>query len=504
MQPWMGTAPAVLVVDDDPDHRFLMQRAIEDAGYRVETAARGSEALIRLEEFDIMLLDYRLPDMTGLDVLRVVVETEGPSVVMVTAMGSESVAVEAMRAGAIDYVVKGSGYLQQLPHVLERAFRSHDLGRRARLMQRMALLLTSSLERREVSREIVAGARQVLRADACALYVRGADGEVSVLTDGRVSVDMAVVEAEAEAMLTGRRIHPEAGPHGLLVPLPEHDDRGRLGVLAVLADEPRSYGADELRLAETFASFAGIALANATRLELERSLVTELQQTLDLRRTMIMSLSHELRTPLTCILGFSETILGHWDGLSDGDRQSSVATIAQHAHDLQGLVEQLLDFSALEKGGLDATIGPVDLDQEVADALQALAPLVGDREVRVDVEPVTARADPALFRRTLGNLLSNAVKYSAARAPIGVLVQREGAMARVTVEDAGVGLSPEEASHVFEPFWRGHQAVVGALRGSGIGLALVHEYVRVMGGETSVTSSPGAGSRFSFTLPVSG
>src|SRR5581483_11516736 len=257
-----GAAPAILVVDDDPDHRFLMQRAIEDAGYRLETVGRGSEALLRPDEFDIMLLDYRLPDMTGLDVLRVVMEMEGPSVVMVTAMGSESVAVEAMRAGAVDYVVKGSGYLQQLPHVLERAFRAHDLDRRARLMQRMAILLTSSLDRREVSREILAGARQVLRADACALYVRAPGGDVSVLTDGSVAADATMVQADVDAMLTGHRIDPEVGSYRLLVPLPEHDDRGRLGVLAVLTDEPRTYAADELRLAETFASFAGIALAN--------------------------------------------------------------------------------------------------------------------------------------------------------------------------------------------------------------------------------------------------
>jgi signal transduction histidine kinase len=286
------------------------------------------------------------------------------------------------------------------------------------------------------------------------------------------------------------------------VPLPEHDDQGRLGVLAVLTYEPRVYGSEELQLAESFASFAGIALANASRLELERSLVTQLQQTLDLRRTMVMSLSHELRTPLTCILGFAETILNHWEGLPDTDRRSSVVTIAQHAHDLQRLVEQLLDFAALETGRLEAVNGPVPLDHEVRTAMQSLMPLLGERSVTVDIESVVVRADTALLRRALANLISNAVKYSAMSAPIAVTARTEGSMVRITVEDSGVGLSAEEASHVFEPFWRGRQALSGALRGSGVGLALVHEYVRVMGGEVLVSSVPGAGSRFSFTLPL--
>jgi signal transduction histidine kinase len=370
-------------------------------------------------------------------------------------------------------------------------------------MQRMALLLTSSLDRKEVSAEILAGARQLLRADACVLYTRMPTGELSSMADGADIADIrGNVEADARGMLAGPRVRAEAGPNRLLVPLPEHDDQGRLGVLALLTYEPRIYGAEELQLAESFASFAGIALANASRLELERSLVTQLQQTLDLRRTMVMSLSHELRTPLTCILGFAETILNHWDTLPDTDRRSSVVTIAQHAHDLQRLVEQLLDFAALETGRLEAMNGPLALDHEVRTAMQSLMPLLGERPVSVDIEPVVVRADTALLRRALANLVSNAVKYSSMSAPITVMARTEGSMVRITVEDAGVGLSAEEASHVFEPFWRGRQALTGALRGSGVGLALVHEYVRVMGGEVSVASVPGAGSRFSFTLPL--
>jgi signal transduction histidine kinase len=111
-------------------------------------------------------------------------------------------------------------------------------------------------------------------------------------------------------------------------------------------------------------------------------------------------------------------------------------------------------------------------------------------------------ADARLLRRALANLVSNAVKYSGPQGRIGIVGRAEASAARVTVADSGIGLSAEEAAHVFEPFWRARSAVSSATRGSGIGLALVQEYVRVMGGEVSVASVPGQGSRFSFTLPL--
>jgi signal transduction histidine kinase len=110
--------------------------------------------------------------------------------------------------------------------------------------------------------------------------------------------------------------------------------------------------------------------------------------------------------------------------------------------------------------------------------------------------------DASLLRRTLGNLLSNAVKYSDVGTAIEVRARAAGDHARVEVVDRGIGLPPWEASRVFDPFFRARSSVANAVRGSGIGLALVREYVRSMGGEVFVDSEPGAGSVFGFTLPL--
>ena len=107
-----------------------------------------------------------------------------------------------------------------------------------------------------------------------------------------------------------------------------------------------------------------------------------------------------------------------------------------------------------------------------------------------------------LLRRTLTNLLSNAMKYSERGTPIAVRVAADDDLgARMEVVDHGVGLSKEEAARVFDPFWRAGHGHGASMRGAGIGLALVKEYVRVMGGEVAVESEPGRGSMFVVRLP---
>jgi signal transduction histidine kinase len=496
------SAPAgisVLVVDDDPDHRYLAQRRLELAGFEVRLAANADEALAAVDGVDLVVLDHRLPDTSGLDLLPVIVG-RGPSVVMVTGMGSEGLAVEAMRRGAVDYIVKDERYLDILAEVVWRAWLHHDLVHRAGELERIGLLVTSASARPEVFTEVVEGARRVLRADGCALFVLAESGLVQEATAGTYLGDRERLLSEARQMLAV----PEgtmADDGRLLVPVPPSESTP-LGVLAVLRREPRPFAPEERRFAVALASYAGIALGNVRRLELERSLVAELQQMLDLRRELMASVSHELRTPLTCVSGFAETLRVHWASLSDEDRLMFVDKICQHSSELGDLVEGLLDFSEVETGRVTAGIERVDLRQEIEATVAALGPLVTGRSINVDVCPTAVMADAALLRRTLTNLLSNAVKYSEQGKPITVRASATAEVARVEVIDQGTGLTAEEADRAFDPFWRASRVANNNLRGTGLGLALVKEYVRVMGGDVFVESEPGRGSTFIFTLPL--
>ncbi|MBV8303684.1 MAG: response regulator [Acidimicrobiia bacterium] len=495
----MPVGVGVLVVDDDPDHRFLARRRLEQAGFDVREAGSAEEAFAAVGSVDLVLLDYRLPGTSGLELLPLLCE-RGPSVVMVTGMGSEGLAVEAMRNGAVDYIVKDESYLDILEGVVKRAWTHHDLVRRAGELERIGLLVTSASARPEVFAEVVEGARRLLRADGCALLARTDGGLLQEARAGSYAGDRDAVLADARQLLAApqRTLEREGR---LLVSVPPAEETP-LGVLAVLTREPRRFDPEERRLAVALASYAGIALGNLRRLDLERALVTELQQMLDLRRDLMASVSHELRTPLTCVSGFAETLRAHWPGLSDDERLLFVDKICRHSTDLGDLVETLLDFSQVEAGQLSAGIRSIDLAAEVEATVAALGPLLAGRPVRIDIRASAVLADSVLLRRTLTNLLSNAVKYSEPGTPIVVRASASDEVARVEVADRGAGLTSEEADRAFDPFWRSARVTANSLRGTGLGLALVKEYVRVMGGHVSVDSEPGQGSTFMFTLPL--
>lgn len=493
--------PVVLVVEDDPDHRALICRHLARAGVHTRWADNGADALARLDGVDLVLLDQKLPDTTGLEVLRRIREEHpegpaggGPSVVMVTGLESTGLIVDAMRAGAADYVVKDANYLAALPAVVERTYRHHDLSRRAQRLEQLALTVTSATDPERISNEIVEGARELLGTEACALVLRDPTLEV-----------VATAGEPGDAVEVARRSQPPTGtaraPGELSVRLPTGAGE-TLGVLVVRDRPERVFSDEEVRLAESFASYAGIALDRLRQHELERALIAELQRAIDQRQDFIASISHELRTPIACILGFAETLAAYEQRLPVEERSEMLDRIGRHALELRDLVDQLLEVATRERGVHELAVQDVELRTALAAAVEDLRPVLEDREVRTDVAAAVVASDPGLLMRVIGNLLSNAAKYSDPDTPIEVrAVEDEDGYVRVEVEDRGVGLSSADADRVFEPFWRSQQAARDATRGTGIGLALVRDYVRRMGGEVAVRSELEVGSTFSFTLP---
>ncbi|MBV9933009.1 MAG: HAMP domain-containing histidine kinase [Actinobacteria bacterium] len=281
-------------------------------------------------------------------------------------------------------------------------------------------------------------------------------------------------------------------------------DCGALGVQA--SPYTPYFGNEEVALLRNLGTYADLALgraelyerAEASRLALEQA-NADLAASLELRRQMVASVSHELRTPITCITGFASTLSRLWDALAEEERQHFVEKIGHHGVELNDLVDRLLDFSAAEAGRLQARPAPVELREAVDDALERLGPVLEGRPLLVEGESVAVIADPALVRRILTNLLSNAAKYSEDGSAITVRMSVQGEFALVEVQDRGAGLEEEDRRRVFDPFWR---AGTAGSRGTGLGLALVKEYVQVMGGTVGVESTVGEGSTFHFSLPV--
>ena len=218
----------------------------------------------------------------------------------------------------------------------------------------------------------------------------------------------------------------------------------------------------------------------------------------DAREEFVSIVSHELRTPATGQLGFLQTLLDHWDTLSEDDRRRTVSQAYANARRLHALSRDVLDTASIEAGELPYAFEVVDLRAAAETAVHALPT---DHEVVVSGsdEPVTARADPERIQQVLTNVLENAMKNSPSGSRIDVVVGTRDGSALVEVCDRGLGLSDQEFARTFEKFSRGRNTGVS---GTGLGLYICRMIVNAHGGEIWAEQREGGGATIAFTLPL--
>ena len=277
-----------------------------------------------------------------------------------------------------------------------------------------------------------------------------------------------------------------------------------LGGLFFGHPEPGVFGERTEELAVGLAAHAAAAVENAR-------LYQRIQEAVRLRDEFLAAVSHDLKTPLTVVSGHAQLLRR---ALERGDRADPrrllgrVAEIEGAAVRMAGMVDELLDVARLRAGEpLELRRAPTDLVALAGEAVAAQRAAAPDRAVRLEVDApaLVGGWDAARLRRVLENLLSNAVKYSPDGGDVVVRVARaedpDGSVVAVlAVADDGVGIPAADLPHVFERFRRGGN--VGAIAGSGIGLAGANRVVEQHGGTVSVESAEGRGSTFTVRLPL--
>jgi signal transduction histidine kinase/HAMP domain-containing protein len=222
-----------------------------------------------------------------------------------------------------------------------------------------------------------------------------------------------------------------------------------------------------------------------------------------MRTALVTTVSHELRAPLTAITGYVDTLLnsGPWEA---GEQREFLAIVSDAAAQLSGLVDNLLDAAKLEAGVVRLECEPVRVERIAEEVVARRRSLAPDRSIQVEAERglLPAEADPMRVEQVIANLVDNAIKYSPAGSPIRVHVDADpSGMLRVSVSDRGIGIAPEDADRLFERFYR-VDGTARATPGVGLGLFICKRIVEAHGGRIWVSSVPGAGSTFSFTLPA--
>ncbi len=235
----------------------------------------------------------------------------------------------------------------------------------------------------------------------------------------------------------------------------------------------------------------------ARRLKQERE---ERRRLLELTRSQeefISVVSHELRTPVSGVLGFLQTSLDHWDVMDDGERRNAVSRAFLNARRLQAMTRDVLDTESLESGRFGYVMGEVDLVDEVRTAADGFAGTGGVR-VSLPEEPVVVTGDADRLQQVLTNLLDNARRSAPADTPIDVAISVDGPLVRLTVEDTGSGIDPDQLERIFDKFVRGRE---GAVSGTGLGLYISRQIVSAHNGRIWAESRPGH-TRFVVELPL--
>lgn len=518
----------VLIVEDSPDDATLLVRQIRKSGYepvfeRVDTAAALSAALAN-QTWDIVISDYVMPQFSGLEAVKIVHEKdEDIPFIIVSGKIGEDIAVSAMKAGAHDYIMKGS--MKRLGATIERELTEAEI-RRARKRAEVELLkhrehLEELVTERTAELKIVNEQLQqeIAEHKRTEILLREARDYLNNLldyTNAPVVVWLPPLKISrfnrAFERLTGYQSGREIMGKDLTILFPKDKQEAALAHIRSVPEQQQieaeipvlcKDGTERTLVwhcANVYAPTSHIVVATIAQC----MDITELKKLDELKDEFLSFVSHELRTPLTVIVGGLNTVLADRDKLSPEEVQQLLEDSAWEAESMANLLGNLLDLSRAQASRLELHAEPVDVARAITDSVAKVEQRYPGRRFIVDyprkLVPVTA--DKLRVERILYNLLENAAKYSPATTEVNVFVRQDSDGITIGVKDKGAGISAADRRRLFQPFERLGLEATQPKAGSGIGLLVCRRLVEAHCGKILVESEPGCGSSFYFTLPL--
>ena len=555
-----GDAPEaalVLNVDDDDTARYVKTRILRQAGFVVREADCGAQALelARTEHPGVVVLDVRLPDISGIEVCRRLKADEATADILVLQTSAALVGTEdrvrGLQGGADHYLAQPFS-ADELVASVQALLRIHRAERSMRAEAHRAQATADALAARNVWLELLAETTadllaatdvdtmlgQLFERIAPALQLDvyfhyALEGDALVLASHR---GLTARQAADNARLAlGQAVCGQVARSGrpqAVCQLQQSDDqamallracgldayacvplltkRQLVGTLGFGRRRSQPFTEDELRFLRTLGSSVAVA---RERLVFERQLVEQAQRMREADRRkdeFLAMLAHELRNPLAPIFN-AVRLLGRTEPLTETGRRA-VGMVDRQARQMRRLVEDLLEVSRITRGVIELQPEPMVLDQAIQHAIEAVLPASQDKrqalEVAAPAWPVRLVADPARIAQVLENLLTNAVKFTPAGGTIRVEVaevrqaDQPAEAIEIRVTDNGIGLEPAKLDSVFELFVQVEPSVGEHQGGLGIGLAMVRRLVELHGGSVRAESAGlGQGAAFVVRLP---
>ncbi len=538
----------ILYVEDNHTAARLFQIKLQQEGYIVDLAKNGSEGLAMLErnEYELVALDQNIPDRNGLDILQALSGRRSmPPIIMITAQNDTKTAVEAMKLGASDYVVKGvhNEYLQLLPSVVRQTLEKRKLererdntleelkqnNRKLLLLNRVAQLLTSTLDLDQVIQQLVRTISELLDTEGSSVWLWDQANTTSLICVGIYSHGQNITPDSILQLKPGQGIAGWVAQHGksahtanvntdarftravdnstgfetqslLAVPLQAHNHT--IGVLELVNKRIGTFNESDCVIAETLAASAAIAIENARLMKDVRQHRDELQARNEELDAFAHTVAHDLKNPLTLVVGFADMLHDMFTTLSEEETKQYLNIITEHGKKMGHIIEALL-LLAVVRGTKEIEIDELNMDFIVAETLKRIEFMIKEYngEIKLPESWPTVYGYGQWLEEVWYNYLTNGLKYGGRPPQLELGYDLlENKKVSFWVKDNGAGFSIDQPEKLFTPLSK--LTPSDYQTGHGLGLSIVRRIVERLGGKVGVESQLGQGSKFYFTLPM--
>lgn len=480
----------ILVVEDNPDHITLTKEAIREGGIdcNFDIATSGTqcmELLRKNRDYDVILMDFSLPEMNGLQILQQINELGYDiPVVMVTGQGDERVAVEAMKRGAHDYLVKTQDFLVALPMVVEKTVEKHQL-------KMDKLKLQQEIKHSEEKyRKIIENANDII-------FTTDFQGNISDINNKgemllgysreeflRMNISDLYPPKQSEIYLKNINEVKEGSPVNFSINLIPRAGENLIIDLNVTTIELRG---------KPLVLGIGRDITERTRMEEKIRLMDKLASLGE----MSAGIAHEIRNPLSSIVTAVELLSQHQEAIEGHEREALLDVIKKESKRLNTILTDFLHFTKPRRPVL-ALENINDILCETFDMVRLDHKLVNRITIKKILDPNMLRIplDRDQIKQVFLNIYLNA--FQAMQQGGQLIVSSKCASDKVTVSifDNGVGIAKEDLQWIFEPFHTKRKD------GTGLGLSMASRIIEAHSGSIEVDSRVGEGTCFTIILPT--
>jgi signal transduction histidine kinase/DNA-binding NarL/FixJ family response regulator len=536
----------LLLVEESVGHAELLRAALREASgtdrrFKLVHVVCLADALQCLREapFDLVLLDLSLSDSKGIEtLLRLQDETSTLPVVIMTGLNDEELAVEAMRRGAQDYLVKGDVdgrmVVRAVRHAIERKridVQLQNQRERQAVLHEVTLAITSTLDLHSVLDLFLERVSRLFPNFAVTVRLSDLEsGELKPLAcrnldenDWRKSLPSERRVERAKAVMTARKplVISDAAAHlttsgldflshnGLVsyVGVPLIVQGECLGVIGFYTRERREFADEEVEFLATLAGQAAVAIHNSQLYERLKTTNDTLGKTLEVKEVLVGVMAHEIKTPLQVIMGSAGLLSSGTSGPLNADQRARVTAIESGADELLQVIESTLNIASLEHGGVQLNVSEVGVSALMKELKTEFSAAFREKKIRLDIDlpppNLVIETDRIKLKQIFRNLLENARKFTfQGGVKVGFVHRTRDRRVEFTVTDTGIGIKKESLPRVFELFYQADPTSGTGPISAGLGLNIVKRLVTAMSGEIRVTSEVGKGTTFQVSFPM--